>query len=157
MKRIAYCFILSLLILLLLVGCNEAGQKTSADTVVSTQVVATTPEMTAAPTPSNYDAVIPTPTSRNDDIDAVIPTTTPRVFDVDDVNMQSTPKSSCFSEIGYDSDWEVLVVRFRDNGSVYTYSDFPEEEWSKFTEAKSLGRWYNKHIKGRYEVEKIDE
>lgn len=158
MKRIAYYFTLSLIILLLLVGCDEARTKTSPDTVVSTQVAAI-PEITAEPTSSNYDTVIPTPTTTppNDDTDAVIPTPTPRVFDVDDVNMQSTPKSSCFSEIGYDSDWEVLVVRFRDSGSVYTYSGFPEEEWSKFTEAKSLGSWYNKHIKGRYEDEKIDE
>ena len=141
MKRIAYCCTLLLLILVLLVGCDEAKQKTSADAVVITHGT-TTPEMTAAPTPRNYDAVIPTPT--------------PRIFDVDDVNMLSTLESSCFSEIGYDSDWEILIVRFRDSGSVYTYSDFPEDEWNQFIAADSLGSWYNSHIKGQYEDKKID-
>ena len=170
MKRIACCT-LSLLILLLLVGCVETKQKTSTDAVVITHVT-TTPEMTAAPTPRNSDAdnmiptptprnsdadnMVPTPTPRNSDADNVIPTPTPRIFDVDDVSMQSTPESSCFSEIGYDSDWEVLVVRFRDSGSVYTYSDFPESEWTQFIAADSLGGWYNAHIKDRYEYEKIN-
>jgi hypothetical protein len=173
MKRIAYCCILSLLILLLLVGCQETKQQASADTVAITHAI-TTPEMTAAPTPTprefdidnlfplplprNYaaDNIIPPPTPHNYVTDDVIPTLTPSIFDVDNVSMQSTPKSSCFSEIGYDSDWEILVVRFRDSGAVYTYSDFPEDEWNKFIAASSLGRWYNAHIKGRYEDEKIN-
>jgi hypothetical protein len=79
----------------------------------------------------------------------------PHVFDVDEVTMQSTPESTCFSEVGYDSDWEVLVVRFRDSGSVYTYSDFPESEWNDFIAADSLGSWYNTYIKGQYDCERI--
>lgn len=141
MKRIACCTF-SLLILLLLAGCVETKQKTSTDAVVITHVT-TTPEMTAAPTPRNYNS------------DNVIPTPASRIFDVDDVNMQPTPESSCFSEIGYDSDWEVLVVRFKKSGSVYTYLDFPESEWNKFIAAGSLGGWYNAHIRGRYEYERI--
>jgi hypothetical protein len=155
MKRIACCCTLSLLILLLLVGCIETKQKTNIEDFVITHAT-TTLEMTAAPTPRNFDAdnVIPALTPRNSDADNMTPT--PRIFDVDDVNMQSTPESSCFSEIGYDSDWEVLVVRFRDSGLVYTYSGFPEGEWIQFIAADSLGRWYNAHIKGQYEYEKIN-
>lgn len=141
MKRITCCTF-SVLILLLLAGCVETKQQTNTDVVVITHITPA-PEMTAAPTPRNSDA------------DNVIPTTTLRLFDVDDVDMQPTPKSSCFSEIGYDSDWEILVVRFRDSGSVYMYSDFPQSEWNRFIAAKSLGSWYNAHIKGRYEYEKI--
>ena len=160
MKRIACCCTLSLLILLLLAGCVETEQKTSTDAVVTTQVT-TTPEMTAVPTLTplndNADNMIPTPTPRNDEAaDNAIPTLTPSIFDVDNVNMRPTPESSCFSEIGYDSDWEVLVVRFRHGGSVYTYSDFPEDEWTQFIAADSLGRWYNAHIKDRYEYEEIN-
>ncbi len=157
MKRIACCCTLLLLILLLLVGCVETKQKTSTDTVVTAHVT-TTPEMTVEPTPRSSDAdnVIPAPTPGIFDVDDMVPTPTPRIFDVGAVNMQPTPESSCFSEIGYDSEWEVLVVRFRDNGSVYTYSDFPEDEWIQFIAADSLGRWYNAHIKGRYDYEKIN-
>ncbi|MEL7659023.1 MAG: KTSC domain-containing protein, partial [Bacillota bacterium] len=84
------------------------------------------------------------------------PTPTSHEFDVDDVIMQSTPGSSCFSEIGYDSDYNILVVQFRDSGSVYMYLDFSIDEWDKFTSADSLGRWYNKHIKNKYECERIN-
>lgn len=137
MKRIACCTF-SLLILLLLAGCVEIKQQTNTGDVVITHVK-TTHEMTAAPTPRNN----------------AIPTPTLRLFDVDDVDMQPTPGSTCFSEIGYDPDWEILVVRFRKNGSVYMYSDFPESEWNRFIAAGSLGKWYNAHIKDRYEYKKI--
>ncbi len=77
------------------------------------------------------------------------------IFDVGDVDMETTPKSTCFEEVGYDPDFEILVVRFRDSGAVYTYSDFPESAWEDFMAADSLGSFYNAHIKGAYEYEKI--
>ena len=80
----------------------------------------------------------------------------PRVFDADSVDMEPTPDSTCFEAVGYDSAFEVLVVRFRDSGSRYTYLDFPESEWSDFMAADSLGSFYNAHIKGEYECTKID-
>lgn len=148
MKRFACC-IISILILLSLVGCARVNtiQESSEKhyDIISAEIPSS---VTPTPSPnkeSNNEVTTEEPT----------PIPTPNVFDVDNVDMQATPQSSCFSEIGYDSEWEILVVRFRNSSSTYTYSDFPEGEWSKFVSADSLGRWFNKHIKGQYEYERI--
>ena len=128
---------------------QEATMKDTAEpaspevTTVLPSTPALTPESTICPSESPDDIIPPEETP------------TPYDFNVDDVKMQSTPGSSCFSEIGYDSYWEILVVQFRDNGSVYSYLDFPIDKWDKFISADSLGSWYNKYIKGQYEYEKI--
>lgn len=139
MKRFVCCICL-LLIILLLVGC------------AITKTLEAEPEPTTVPTPT------PTPSdveAEPEPMTVPTPTPTPSVFDVDNFEMQATPQSSCFSEIGYDLVGEILVVQFRDSGAVYTYSDFPEGEWSKFVSADSLGRWFNNYIKGNYEYERI--
>ncbi len=141
MKRIACC-IFAFLIIFSLAGCGETEFTQESNTYsAAISDVITAPKTTSKPTPLTPPTTPVTPS--------------PSVFDVDDVTMQSTPKSSCFSEVGYDSDCEVLVVRFRDSGSVYTYSDFPEGEWNQFIAADSLGSWYNTYIKGQYECERI--
>lgn len=75
----------------------------------------------------------------------------PAVFDVDNIDMESTPQSSCFSSVGYDSDFQVLAVVFRTTGKMYVYYDFPESEWDNFINADSLGKYYNANIKGKYD------
>ncbi|MGE4354368.1 MAG: KTSC domain-containing protein [Oscillospiraceae bacterium] len=125
------CYIFALLIVLSQAGCAETKSLQESDAIpTATAGITTSPDTTSTPTP--------------------------RVFDVDDVEMKSTPDSTCFSEVGYDSGWEVLVVKFRDSGSVYTYSDFPKSEWDEFIAADSLGRWYNTYIKDQYEYERIN-
>jgi hypothetical protein len=144
-KRIAG-YIFALLIILSLAGCGETKSLLDSDVnPTASSKVNITASPNANPTASPDATAAPETTA----------TPTPRVFDTDNVPMQSTPDSTCFSEVGYDSDWEVLVVRFRDSGSVYTYSDFPEDEWNEFIAADSLGSWYNTYIKGQYECEKI--
>ena len=150
MKRSAYVICL-LLILVSSAGCAVSSPLKEIDAPAKTAIdVTATPDVAATPilTPS---AVTPVVTVTPE----ITPSPTPAVFDVDNVDMQPTPGSSCFSEIGYDPDWEILVVRFRDSGSVYIYLDFPIDEWNEFISASSLGSWYNKHIKGVYECEKI--
>jgi len=77
-------------------------------------------------------------------------------FDLGNVDMEDTPDSSCFSEIGYDEQNEVLVVVFRDSGSMYAYYDVPEGVWDDLYFASSMGSYYNKNIKGQYDCEKIE-
>jgi hypothetical protein len=69
----------------------------------------------------------------------------------------ATPKSTCFSEIGYDPNNELLIVRFRDSGKAYLYLSFPSQEWDTFKSAKSLGSYYNSEIKGHYKSIKVEE
>lgn len=69
--------------------------------------------------------------------------------------MEQTPRSSCFSYIGYDEANETLYVVFRESGMEYVYHNFTDGDWYSFYNADSLGKYYNAHIKGNYECEKI--
>ena len=160
MKQIA-CYILTILILFSLAGCAQTQSFQEPDTDFSTVSETTAPVETAVPVATTTPVVTAAPIITKTPAEASptskpIPTTTVHAFDVNCVKMQDTPGSSCFSEVGYDSVWEVLVVQFRNSGSVYTYSNFPECEWDEFIAADSLGRWYNKYIKDNYECEKIN-
>jgi hypothetical protein len=64
--------------------------------------------------------------------------------------------SSCFSEIGYDPDEELLLVRFKDSGSLYSYSDVPEDVYDEFESSDSLGGYYNDYIKGQYDCDRLE-
>lgn len=76
-------------------------------------------------------------------------------FDISAVSMQSTPESSCFSEIGYDADREILVVTFRSSGAAYLYYDFSGDMWELLLSSSSKGEFYNAEIKGDYYCEKV--
>lgn len=66
----------------------------------------------------------------------------------------NTPESTCFSRVGYDSRNNVLIVVFRDSGAEYHYYDVPEDVWESFYDSASLGKYFNREIKGNYEYEK---
>ena len=59
-------------------------------------------------------------------------------------------ESSALSEIGYDAEEHVLVVRFKSSGRAYAYTDFPIDAWESFKSARSIGSYYNRNIKGKY-------
>ena len=84
-----------------------------------------------------------------------VPEETPVPFSADMVEMEQTDRSSCFSSVGYDVSHTLLVVQFRDSGSVYAYSNFPEEAYEDFINAESLGKHYNSSIKGQYPCERV--
>lgn len=66
----------------------------------------------------------------------------------------NTPDSTCFSRVGYDSRNNVLIVVFRESGAEYHYFDVPEDVWESFYDSESLGKYFNREIKGNYEYEK---
>ncbi len=72
-----------------------------------------------------------------------------------EVTMISTPDSLCFSEIGYDSDEDILFVTFRESGASYAYYDVPSSVWKKLKNASSMGSYFNSSIKGEYYCEKL--
>ena len=131
-----------LLALLLCVGFCGCGAAQTATEPAQPQTASTTtaPATTAQPTTTAPATTEPT-------------TTKPPVFSPDDVAMTATPNSSCFSEVGYSDAFETLVVRFRDSGKRYCYSDVPASVWAAFWAADSLGRYYNTSIKGKYACE----
>lgn len=65
-------------------------------------------------------------------------------------------KSDTFSEIGYSVESSTLIVRF-ERGAAYAYYDVPEEVWSSFCKADSLGTYYNEYIKGQFDCRRIYE
>lgn len=82
---------------------------------------------------------------------------TPIIHDgnLDSVDFISTPDSTAFCQIGYDSANHILVVEFRESG-LYRYLDVPPFVWSALRSADSKGGYYNEHIKGQYDCEKIN-
>jgi hypothetical protein len=62
--------------------------------------------------------------------------------------------SSVVAAIRYDANTFTLRVIYV-SGSVYDYKDVPEKVYKEMKEAFSKGEFLNKHIKPKYEFEKI--
>lgn len=63
--------------------------------------------------------------------------------------------SSTIAAIGYDEESEVLEIEFV-AGAVYRYLGVSTEVFDTFTKARSLGRFFNEHIKDAYPWEKVE-
>lgn len=57
--------------------------------------------------------------------------------------------SSCLKDIGYDHDARVLMLEFQ-HGGVYRYSDVPPFIYEGLLSAPSLGRYFQRHVRGSY-------
>ncbi len=64
--------------------------------------------------------------------------------------------SSCFDSVGYDDYEEILYVKFLNSGSVYAYYGVPYGEYEELVYADSIGGYYNDHIKGQYDSERLE-
>jgi hypothetical protein len=64
--------------------------------------------------------------------------------------------SSVISKFIYDGDTETLRVIYV-SGMVYDYKKVPLEVYQLMKTAFSKGTFLNKHIKGNYEFEKIED
>jgi hypothetical protein len=63
--------------------------------------------------------------------------------------------SSNLDSIGYDSENEIVYVRFLD-GALYVYKGVPEHEYQNLLEAPSLGSYLHRNYKNVYPYEKIE-
>lgn len=122
-----------MLLAVILTGCADKTQKTA-------------PQPSEAPKAEAHETVVESSkpsqklTGEKADLEAIL-------FE--------TPNSTCFSRIGYYESGKLLIVEFRDSGSIYEYSKFSTEDWENFSSADSLGGYYNEHIKGNYPCERI--
>jgi hypothetical protein len=64
-------------------------------------------------------------------------------------------KSSALKSVGYNEEKKLLEVEILETGRVYQYKEVPLEEYMSFIEAPSLGIYYNKIIKDRYEHDEV--
>jgi hypothetical protein len=66
--------------------------------------------------------------------------------------MYRVPVSSkILKTIGYDPTRLMLEVKFRITGKVYAFFDITKEEFLRLIRAKSIGNYFNTHIKTRFE------
>lgn len=63
--------------------------------------------------------------------------------------VRSPVDSSCISSIGYAREHEVLDVEFI-GGDVYRYLDVPHETYAALLAAGSVGAFFNRAIKNRF-------
>lgn len=61
--------------------------------------------------------------------------------------------SSFVRGVGYDWDEQVLTVRL--GGRTYQYQNVPEPVYQKLLHSESLGRAFNRHVKGFYSFTEI--
>ncbi len=64
-------------------------------------------------------------------------------------------ESSAIKSIGYNEDKKLLEVEILETGRIYKYFDVPLEEYLDFMDAKSLGEYYNRVIKEKYEYREL--
>lgn len=53
----------------------------------------------------------------------------------------------------YDKENKTLVIEFK-GGSQYRYKDVPEEVWIAYKGAESVGKFFYKYIKDKYDYER---
>lgn len=64
--------------------------------------------------------------------------------------------SSNVARVGYDKEAGRLYVQFKGN-RVYAYSGVSEKTFHSVVSAKSVGGYFNEHIKDHYEVHKLED
>lgn len=63
--------------------------------------------------------------------------------------------STMAAQVGYDYDREILQIEFN-SGAVYQYAHVEPELWEDLQTTDSIGRFYNREIKGYYPSAKIE-
>ena len=56
--------------------------------------------------------------------------------------------------VGFDPSSCVLEVEFK-NGAVWQYYDFSESQWYEFQGSESKGKYFNKHIRDKFQGNQI--
>ena len=64
-------------------------------------------------------------------------------------------ESTAIKSIGYNEDKKLLEVEILETGRIYKYFDVPLEEYLDLLDAKSLGEYYNRVIKEKYEYREL--
>jgi hypothetical protein len=65
--------------------------------------------------------------------------------------LRRSVNSSVIKSLGYSAADQVLEVQFR-NGRIYQYIGVPAEEYDALLSANSVGGYFNKMIRDRYEA-----
>jgi KTSC domain-containing protein len=61
-------------------------------------------------------------------------------------------ESSVIGAVGHS---RVLEIQF-ESGRIYQYYDVPEDVYNEMLSAESKGRYFNSHIRGKYQYQEIE-
>lgn len=64
-------------------------------------------------------------------------------------------QSSNILEVGYDSESEIVYVRFQDN-SLYCYKNVPSSDFEGLLNAPSVGSYLHRNFKNVYPYERLE-
>lgn len=60
-------------------------------------------------------------------------------------------RSSAIRKIGYESLTSRMYIDFEDSDPVYTFCNVPEHVFREFVSARSVGQYYHRYIKDKYD------
>ena len=60
-------------------------------------------------------------------------------------------RSSAMRKIGYDVTTSRMYIDFEDSDPYYTYCRVPEDLFRRFVSARSVGSFYHRYIKDKYD------
>ncbi len=66
-------------------------------------------------------------------------------------------KSTCISHAGYDTETGCLFLRMKDTGYLYMYKNAPQILFRRIRTVTSVGGFYNRYIKGRYNSQRLND
>ena len=69
------------------------------------------------------------------------------------MEIRKSPESSNIAQAEYSKADKALFITFK-NGGRYKYSDVPEEAWLAYKGAESVGKFFYKYIKGKFDDER---
>ena len=64
-------------------------------------------------------------------------------------------ESKMLSASAYDTETQMLYLRFRKSGDVYRYLDFPEANYRAFLDAESRGQYFLNNIRHDFAYERL--
>ena len=89
---------------------------------------------------------------------SVIPHQTPaptlKPFDHNSIRMVSVDSSSLAS-VGYDANYSVLKVQFKNSGEYYIYYDVPQSTYTELLNAESIGSYFYYNVRTSFKYEKV--
>ena len=68
--------------------------------------------------------------------------------------LRQVVESSSLRSIGYDRATQVLEIEFR-TGGIYRYMAVPQQVWLAFRDADSKGKFFQDHIRDRFETARL--
>ena len=82
------------------------------------------------------------------------PSPTLQPFDHNKITMKSV-NSTSLARVGYDANYSILKVQFKNSGEYYIYYDVPQSTYTALLNAESIGSYFYYNIRTSYEYEKV--